>query len=112
MKIIWKECQKSVNLQRVFHGIRFILRLVKIACREISNFFMSAVPAGMTLAHTVLIFVAGLLVLLPTVFHLARNRACHLETDMNNTHQKHFIKAPRHTKKVVTTLTFCKKHRL
>lgn len=29
-----------LNLQRVFHGIRFILRLVKIACREISNFFM------------------------------------------------------------------------
>ncbi len=28
-----------LNLQRVFHGIRFILRLVKIACREISNFF-------------------------------------------------------------------------
>ncbi len=40
MKIIWEECQKSVNLQRVFHGIRFILRLVKIACREISNFFV------------------------------------------------------------------------
>ncbi len=40
MKIIWKECQKSVNLQRVFHGIRFILRLVKIACREISNFLL------------------------------------------------------------------------
>ena len=40
MKIIWKECQKSVNLQRVFHGIRFILRLVQIACREISNFFV------------------------------------------------------------------------
>ena len=29
-----------VPLQRVFHGIRFILRLVKIACREISNFFI------------------------------------------------------------------------
>ena len=29
-----------LNLQRVFHGIRFILRLVKIACREISNFFL------------------------------------------------------------------------
>lgn len=59
-----------ISLHHVFHGIRFILRLVKIACREISNFFMSAVPAGMTLAHTVLIFVAGLLVLLPTVFIL------------------------------------------
>ena len=32
-------CKKVVPLQRVFHGIRFILRLVKIACREISNFF-------------------------------------------------------------------------
>ncbi len=30
---------KSLTLHRVFHGIRFILRLVKIACREISNFF-------------------------------------------------------------------------
>ena len=32
-------CKKAVTLHRVFHGIRFILRLVKIACREISNFF-------------------------------------------------------------------------
>jgi hypothetical protein len=31
---------KLVSLQRVFHGIRFILRLVKIACREISNFLL------------------------------------------------------------------------
>ena len=31
--------EKTLNLQCVFHGIRFILRLVKIACREISNFF-------------------------------------------------------------------------
>ena len=34
------ESQKHVSLQRVFHGIRFILRLVKIACREISNFML------------------------------------------------------------------------
>ena len=32
------ELRKVVTLYRVFHGIRFILRLVKIACREISNF--------------------------------------------------------------------------
>lgn len=46
-----------ITLYRVFHGIRFILRLVKIACREISNFFMSAVRAGSMLAETVLIFI-------------------------------------------------------
>ena len=33
-----------VTLHRVFHGIRFILRLVKIACREISNFFCYLPP--------------------------------------------------------------------
>ena len=35
-----KKQLKYVSLQRVFHGIRFILRLVKIACREISNFLL------------------------------------------------------------------------
>ncbi|MBR2154022.1 MAG: hypothetical protein IJ901_05355 [Bacteroidaceae bacterium] len=33
----WK---KAVPLQRVFHGIRFILRLVKIGCRDDNQFFL------------------------------------------------------------------------
>ena len=43
MKNLLPEKKKVVTLQRVFHGIRFILRLVKIACREISNFFMDKI---------------------------------------------------------------------
>jgi len=31
---------KGLTLQRVFHGIRFILRLVKIACRDDKQFFL------------------------------------------------------------------------
>jgi hypothetical protein len=33
-------CGKVVTLHRVFHGIRFILRLVKIACRDDKQFFL------------------------------------------------------------------------
>ena len=39
MKFCCMESQKHVSLQRVFHGIRFILRLVKIACRDDKQFF-------------------------------------------------------------------------
>ncbi len=37
---VWCIKWKNVYLRRVFHGIRFILRLVKIACRDDKQFFL------------------------------------------------------------------------